>query len=61
MDGQQSPLLVLLCHWREEGRESGIKLSPGKKKEWVDDILKIWVYFSLACSDLIGNKFKYSP
>jgi len=37
-------------------RKSGVKLSPGRWKEWGGGVFKIWVYFSLSYSDLIGNK-----
>jgi len=44
-------------------RKSGVKLSPGRKEESGEGIFKIWVYFSLSYSDLIGNKliFFFSP
>jgi len=43
------------------GRKS-VKLSPGKREGWgVEDEFKIWFYFSLSYSDLIGDKLNFPP
>ena len=36
-------------------RKSEVKLSPGRREGWREGVFKIWVYFSLSYSDLIGN------
>jgi len=42
-----------------EGAETwcghSVQLKPGKKRLW-EGVFKIWFYFSLSCSDLIGDK-----
>ncbi|GAB0183023.1 AN1-type zinc finger protein 5-like [Grus japonensis] len=45
-----------LCHWRGGGRETGIEVKPRMKGGMEGRHFKIWVYFSLLYSDLIGNK-----
>lgn len=50
-----TPIPVSLC-WGEMGKKSGLKLNPGRTKGRRKDLdFKIWVYFSLSCSDLIVN------
>jgi len=45
------------------GRETGVKLSPGKKGGVGGRCFKIWIYFSLSYSDLIGDELNslFSP
>jgi len=40
----------------EEVENSGVKLSPGRRKRWGEGVFKIWFYFLLPYSDLICNK-----
>jgi len=40
----------------EEVENSGVKLSPGRREGWEEDVFKIWFYFSLSYSDVIGDK-----
>jgi len=35
---------------------SGVKLNPGRRQGWGEGAFKIWFYFALSYSDLIGNK-----
>ena len=39
----------------EEVENLGVKLSLGRREGWGEGVFKIWVYFSLPFSDLIGN------
>jgi len=39
-----------------EVENSGVKLSSGRRERWGKGVFKIWFYFSLSCSDLIGKK-----
>ena len=34
-------------------------MSPGRTEGWGEGVFKIWFYFSLSYSDLIGNKLNY--
>ena len=47
------PLMPL---WGRRQRKLGVKLSPERRERWGEDVYKIWFYFSLSYSDLIGNK-----
>jgi len=39
-----------------------VKLSPGRREGWGEDVLRFRFYFSLSYSDLIGNKLnKFFP
>lgn len=40
----------------EKVENSGVKLTPGRREEWMRSAFKIWVYFSSFYGDLIGNK-----
>lgn len=40
----------------EEGENPGTKVNLGKREMWWEGNVKTWFYFSLSCSDLIGNK-----
>jgi len=54
----------MLLHCPEgEGREMGVKLSPGRRQGWGKVVSKIWFYFSLSYSDLIGDELNslFSP
>jgi len=44
------------------GGEKGVKLSPGRREGW-GKIFKIWIYFSLSYSHLIGDELNslFSP
>jgi len=58
-----TPFLVPLCHLRGGGRETGVKLSSGRREGWGGRCFKIWIYFSLCYSDLIGDELNslFSP
>ena len=34
----------------------GVKLSLGRREGWGEGVFKIWFYFSLSYSNLIGDK-----
>jgi len=38
------------------GRETGVKLSLRRREGWGEGLCKIWFYFSLSYSDVVGNK-----
>jgi len=40
----------------EEVENSGVKLSLGRRERWGEGVFKIFFYFSLLYSDLIGDK-----
>ena len=54
MNGPQPPLPVPLHRSGGGGRETGVKLSPGRREGWGGRCFKIWFYFLLSYSDLIG-------
>jgi len=39
---------------------NGSEVEPRKKGEVGRRCFKIWIYFSLSCSDLVGNKLFFS-
>lgn len=52
-----NPVLgVPLPLWLGGGREFESEVQPWKKGGVTVKCLKIWFYFSLSCSNLIGNK-----
>ena len=52
-----TPIPIPLCLWGRGGRGIGTKAEPGKKGGVGGRcVFNIWFYFSLAYSDLIGNK-----
>lgn len=40
---------------REKVEKLGVKIGPGRRESWEEGIFKIWLYFSLSYSDLLGN------
>ena len=42
-------------------RETGLKLSPGRREGWGEGVLRLSFHFSLSYSDLIGDKLFFSP
>ena len=45
----------------EEVEKIGSEVEPRKKGGVGESVFKIWFYFSLSCSDLIGNKLNQFP
>ena len=41
----------------EEVENSGVKFSLGRREGWGEGVFKIWFFFSLSCSHLIGNRW----
>lgn len=39
----------------------GVKLSPGRREVVEEDVFKVWLYFSLFYTALIGNKLNKYP
>lgn len=50
--------LACLSHPLHRGdiKKKRVILSPGRREEWKEAVFKIWFYFSLPFSDLVGNK-----
>jgi len=40
-------------------RETGLKLSPGRREGWGEGVLRLSFHFLLSYSDLIGDKINF--
>jgi len=58
-----APFPVPLHHSGEGCRETGVKSTLGRREGWGECVFRIWIYFSLSYSDLIGDELNclFSP